>query len=551
MKVLVIYSQADAALANLLCPGLESHSDIDATRHPLGAASGPKDSLAELLKTHDAVVQLVSERFLTSLDCMRELVPIIKDDGLRSVYREYTVPVLMDEPSNGLDIADTDGQLQIVDTWIEDANKLEEVLLSRSHVGTPLNELREELAATREVAEQVLRFMRTITNHIHTCYFTGHSEGQLDTIMSYLQQVTQGQGNGRAVTPYFNGSSTDRETLSRLHDGIVVASEDDPNRPEFPPFSPCFPATPTVRLEVRQLNRSILIKDESRNLTGSHKDRMAWEIVVHYKKILNDLLEPSSSRPAVPTASIISNGSAAFAIQVMMRCYGLPDLKVLVDQNTDKNIVAKLRRAGCHVFIHDLSERLLHSTDVLEITENVGGLDFTSRDLVDPNRRTYYDWLAYEILNRGAKHIFIPVGTGDLFVNVLTLLRDELTGVKKDRRLEGGARTIEGVQLYGATSEDWKTKMDKLWAAYRPTLDEARRVCAKVVEDGHCGPRSKIYDVDERFVRGALDTAHAGKIQCDESGIAGLALLLQLSQEEEIPEDEEILVVNTGWLALP
>ncbi|HEY2715866.1 MAG TPA: PLP-dependent lyase/thiolase [Solirubrobacterales bacterium] len=527
---------------------------MSVTRH-VPETSGEADRpLADLIASHDGVVQLISERLLTSLECMRELVELIKDDVLRSTYGERAVPVLVELPSDGLDISDATGQLRIVDVWVDDATKLDEGLSTRGHVGEPLDELREDLAATREVAAHIMRFMRTISNHVHTTFYTRKSDAQLRQIVASLRAVELAAGSvaGNGAPSAVGFTSTDRETLERLHDGIVVVSEDDPDEPEFPPFSPRFPATPTVRIKVPQLGRSILVKDESHNLTGSHKDRMAWEIVVHYKTLLKDLLEPSVSESKIPPASIISNGSAAFAIQIMMRCYGLPDLRVLVDRHTDRRITDKLRRIGCHVVVHDLSERELDTTDVLELTENPGGIDFTARDVADPNRRTYYDWLAYEIFNHGARHIFVPVGTGDLFVNVLTVLSDELKGMTNDRRLHNDVATIEGVEFYGATSDYYRTKMDKLWAEYRPTLEEARRVCSDIVDGGLCGPRSRIYGVDERYVQEALDTAHAGGIRCDASGIAGLALLLQLSSEEgEIPADEEILIVNTGLLALP
>ena len=277
---------------------------------------------------------------------------------------------------------------------------------------------------------------------------------------------------------------------------------------------------------------------------------MAWEIVVYYRSLIEDLLAPHSKTLTLPSASIISNGSAAIAIQLMLRCHGLPGLKVLVDEKTDERIVERLLGVGCEVFAHDLSERELDSSDVLALTENPTGFDVTARNLVDPTRRTYYDWLAYEIFNCGAKHIFIPVGTGDLFVNVLTVLRDELMGVANDRRLDGGISKIEGLELYGATSKDWKTKMDKLYATHRPTLDEARRVVSEVREAGHCGTNTDVYNVKETIVGSALSLAKANGIRCDESGIAGLSLLLQKAGELKIAEDEKILVVNTGWMSL-
>ena len=66
---------------------------------------------------------------------------------------------------------------------------------------------------------------------------------------------------------------------------IRIASENDPHKPEFPADDPKFPATPTFEIKVPGFNQ-VLLKDESKNPTGTHKDRMAWEIVVTYKNLL-------------------------------------------------------------------------------------------------------------------------------------------------------------------------------------------------------------------------------------------------------------------------
>ena len=109
---------------------------------------------------------------------------------------------------------------------------------------------------------------------------------------------------------------------------------------------------------------------------------------------------------------------------------------------------------------------------------------------------------------------------------------------------------IEGLEVYGATSSDRKTKMNKLYARHRPTLKEAERVVAKMRDEGFVGRNSKIYDVGETNVPEAVKAARAGEVHCDESGIAGLSLLIQLSYRRDFPIGEQILVVNTGWLPL-
>ena len=49
-------------------------------------------------------------------------------------------------------------------------------------------------------------------------------------------------------------------------DSIVVASENNPNKPEFPPEKPKFPATPTY--EIKLSGFSISVSDSSFNSFG-------------------------------------------------------------------------------------------------------------------------------------------------------------------------------------------------------------------------------------------------------------------------------------------
>jgi len=63
---------------------------------------------------------------------------------------------------------------------------------------------------------------------------------------------------------------------------IYVASENDPLNPEFPADDPKFPATPTIPIDVSGFD-NVWLKDESKNPTGTPKDRMAWDIVVGYR----------------------------------------------------------------------------------------------------------------------------------------------------------------------------------------------------------------------------------------------------------------------------
>ena len=97
---------------------------------------------------------------------------------------------------------------------------------------------------------------------------------------------------------------------------IIVPSENDPYKPEFPPDNPKFPATPTYKITVPGFS-DVLLKDESINPTGTHKDRMAWEIIVTYRQFL--LSKKRGVIKKLPTLSILSSGSAALAIQTQLK----------------------------------------------------------------------------------------------------------------------------------------------------------------------------------------------------------------------------------------
>src|SRR3989338_7270914 len=119
----------------------------------------------------------------------------------------------------------------------------------------------------------------------------------------------------------------------KILNSIIVASENDPNKPEFPADNPKFPATPTYKIKVPGFEE-VWLKDESHNTTGTHKDRMAWEIVVTYRDFLL-AKKRGQVKSELPAMSIISSGSSAIAIQTQLKKYGLPNLRVLVDANID------------------------------------------------------------------------------------------------------------------------------------------------------------------------------------------------------------------------
>lgn len=327
----------------------------------------------------------------------------------------------------------------------------------------------------------------------------------------------------------------------KILDSIIVASNNDPLHPEFPPGDPKFPATPTRKIVVPGFE-DVWMKDESANPTGTHKDRMAWEIVVTYREFLLAKLRGQIDGE-LPIMSIISSGSAAFAIQNQLYQHKLPNLRVLVDIHLRPEILKKLREIGCEIYQVDLSKKALSSREILALTNNPTGFDITSSEALDPATR-FYDWLSYEILNNSPDYCFVPFGTGTLFENILNVNKREVSDDEHDPRFRGDVDMLRGCNFCGATTNNPNTKADKLYSPHLPFAHFDEQWMRLYRSSGYCGSDSNVYLVQEKFLDEAMEIAREQKIQCEYSGIASLALMLQL--KETLPCDKKMLVVNTG-----
>ncbi|MFA6197949.1 MAG: pyridoxal-phosphate dependent enzyme [Patescibacteria group bacterium] len=321
---------------------------------------------------------------------------------------------------------------------------------------------------------------------------------------------------------------------------IVVASENNPNKPEYPPDHPRFPATPTYKIKVSGFT-NVWLKDESKNLTGTHKDRMAWEMVVTYRDLL--LSKKAGRIKKLPALSILSSGSAALAIQTQLRKYSLPNLRVLMDSQTKVDKVSCLKAIGCKVYLKDLGRKILNWEDILRLTNNRGGFDITSNDAYDPTVR-FYDWLSYEIINSDAEYIFVPYGTGQLYENIMNIIKNELSYNRCDPRFRGNRQILKRASVLGATTTNPRSKADKLYAPFLPFANYSKQWIRFYQYTGLTGKMSRVYNLREKYLEQAMKVAGTQGINCEPSGIAGLGLLLQI--KKNIPANKKIIIVNTG-----
>lgn len=331
------------------------------------------------------------------------------------------------------------------------------------------------------------------------------------------------------------------DTEEDILNSIVIASENNPNKPEFPANDPKFPATPTYQITVPGFS-DVWLKDESQNPTGTHKDRMAWEIIVTYRDFLL-AKKRGQIQGELPSMSIISSGSAAIAIQTQLRRYRLPSLKVLADYQLTKPIIKTMEKVGCEIYLTDLGKKPYHWKDILKLTNNPGGFDITSSEALDPTTR-FYDWLSYEILNSSPDYCFIPFGTGNLYENILNITKREVTTRRHDPRFQGNVERLRHCNFLAATTDNPESKAIKLYSPHLPFVHYDEQWIRLYRYAGFCGPASNVHVLQEEFLDQAIRLAKNQHIQAEPSGIAGLALMLQMS--DQLPKAKKMLIVNTG-----
>lgn len=322
---------------------------------------------------------------------------------------------------------------------------------------------------------------------------------------------------------------------------IKIPSKNNLALPEFPPDRPHYPSTPTYKIKVPGFTH-VWYKDESVNPTGTHKDRMAWEMVVTYRELL--LAKRDNGKEGLPQMSIISSGSAALAIQTMLQKYQLPNLKVLVDFQINKKIKKKLAAIGCEIYETDLSKQILYTKDILKLTNNLGGIDITSDDTLGPFD-IFYDWMSYEIINQNMDYVFVPYGSGHLFENIVNVAKREVAALYlHDPRFKGEVQKLKQCNFIGATTNNPETKADKLYSPHLPFVHFDINWIELAKRKDYIGKKSNVYIFQEKYLDAAIKLAHKNKITFEPSGVAGLAMLLQI--KNQIPKDKNILIVGTG-----
>ncbi len=135
-------------------------------------------------------------------------------------------------------------------------------------------------------------------------------------------------------------------------------------------------------------------------------------------------------------------------------------------------------------------------------------------------------------------------GTGNLFENVLNVNKHEVSTQLHDPRFSGDTAKLRRCNFMGATSNNPQTKASKLYSPHLPFMHYDEQWIQLYRNAGYCGSESNVYVIRENFLEKALEIAEKNKVNCEPSGIAGLALMLQM--QPTLPKNKKMLVVNTG-----
>lgn len=282
----------------------------------------------------------------------------------------------------------------------------------------------------------------------------------------------------------------------------------------------CTTRAPIIKHIQDDVYGEIMILDESSNPTGTHKDRMAKSITDTYQSML---INNSQLR-----LSMISSGSAAFAIQKALVARGLPSLKVLIDESrAEKDILAQ---AGCEVFSWNLESQSLSSNDILAITDNLNGIEITSNMAIRPYENYYQEFVTY-LANFDSGYIFTPYGTGHLYGSFLSC-----EVFKHPRK----------VNIIGGKTHNRTSKADKLYAPFNPFNVIDDNFIKTKIALGKVGPDSAIVEFKESVLDEAMTLAAWHGLELEPSALGGFAVMLSMLKQGTLHSSDKKLVIVTG-----
>jgi threonine synthase len=352
-----------------------------------------------------------------------------------------------------------------------------------------------------------------------------------------------------------------------------------------------FRATPFVRS--RELSQAlgfsagggVWVKDETGNVSGSHKGRHLMGVLIHLAVMERVGLTDPARRPELAIASC---GNAALAAAVVARA-GRWRLTVFVPPEADGSLVSRLRDLRATVVTCPRAPGALGDPTYLRLRQELaaGALPFTTQGPENGLAIEGGLTLGYELVSElpaGLEHLIVQVGGGALASSTIQALREaaglgaitalprihtvQTTGAHPLERAYGRVRALlpdepcpdkhcpdkhcpDAVQQAMAQAAAHRS------AFMRPWPTQPQSVAAGILDDETydwravvegmllTGGRPLVVSEDTLVEAGRLAVAQTG-LPVDATGSSGLAGLVEMRRSAEIGDRERVAVLFTG-----
>jgi threonine synthase len=310
----------------------------------------------------------------------------------------------------------------------------------------------------------------------------------------------------------------------------------------------------------------VWIKDETGNVSGSHKARHLFGVLV-YLAVLDHLGVTDST--GHPELAIASCGNAALAAAVVAAA-GFRRLHVFVPVDADELVLARLHHLGALVTICARSEEIAGDPTLHRLLQELdaGALPFTCQGTLNGLAVEGGETLGWELVSAGVPidRLVVQVGGGALASACIHAFRETraLGALAATPRIDTvqteGAwplkRAFDAVVAEGGTSAlDYAAhhRHEFMW----PWEEEPHSVAHGILDDetydwlavveGMLATGGSPLVVGERRLRQANEFAcEATGIPVDPTGSAGLAGLIELRESGRVGDDERVALLFTG-----
>jgi threonine synthase len=390
--------------------------------------------------------------------------------------------------------------------------------------------LRRELDLTRvhfpeDVSEPnpFVRY-RTLLHAYHVGAAGGMSDQEFCALVRRLdEQVAEVDGHGFAVTPF--------ERSDALSDRLGFSS-----------------------------HGGVWVKDETGNVSGSHKARHLFGVLV-YLEVLERL--GRVDRNSRPGLAIASCGNAALAAAVVAHAARRP-LRVFVPVDADPIVLDRLRELDALVTVCPRVEGSAGDPTVHRLMEAIAGgaLPFTCQGNLNGLAIEGGETLGWELSSAGIEidRVIVQVGGGALASAVAAGLREGGMTPRLDTVQTEGAwplrRAYTAVVAHGGEAGLHYAARHR-HEFMRPWEQEPHSVAHGILDDetydwlavveGMLRSHGSPLVVGERVLLGANALARTSTgIPVDPTGSAGLAGLIALRELGAVDDDETVALLFTG-----